>query len=199
MVCLGQLVRAGRRLCAVGFDDGPFGRHRGAPVPLAGVVTVRTRFEGLLWGATTRDGDDATERIAELLTGSKFGPQVHVVLLDGIAVGGLNVVDLPALAAAVGVPCVAVMRRMPDRAAMRRAMLRTPDPDQRWARVERAGPIHRVGGFVFQVQGHDPADTPADVASALASLTDRGKVPEPLRLAHLIGAAVVTGQSGRRA
>ncbi|MFP2934395.1 hypothetical protein ACLESO_56630 [Pyxidicoccus sp. 3LG] len=40
---------------------------------------------------------------------------------------------------------------------------------------------------------------PPLVAEALARVTDRGNVPEPLRLAHLIGSAVVTGQSGQRA
>jgi hypothetical protein len=61
--------------------------------------------------------------------------------------------------------------------------------------LARAGPIHRRGSFVFQVQGAEPDA----IAAALARLTDRGAVPEPLRLAHLIGAAVVTGESGRRA
>ena len=40
------------------------------------------------------------------------------MLLDGIAFGGFNVVDLPALAESLGVPCASVMRRVPDLAAM---------------------------------------------------------------------------------
>jgi endonuclease V-like protein UPF0215 family len=61
--------------------------------------------------------------------------------------------------------------------------------------VRRAGPIHERPPFVFQVRGAEPDAT----AGALACLTDRGLVPEPLRLAHLIGAAIVTGESGHRA
>jgi endonuclease V-like protein UPF0215 family len=38
---------------------------------------------------------------------------------------------------------------------------------------------------------------PEYVARALSRITDRGNVPEPLRLAHLIGAALTTGVSGR--
>jgi hypothetical protein len=34
---------------------------------------------------------------------------------------------------------------------------------------------------------------------ALDRLTDCGKVPEALRLAHLIGAAVIKGESGSQA
>jgi endonuclease V-like protein UPF0215 family len=48
---------------------------------------------------------------------------------------------------------------------------------------------------VFQVAGAEPDE----VARGLARLSDRGNVPEALRLAHLIGSAVRQGESGRRA
>ncbi|MCB9796992.1 MAG: DUF99 family protein [Alphaproteobacteria bacterium] len=195
MKTLSELLRLGRGLRAVGFDDAPFERRRGSPVSLAGVVCRDTRMEGLLWGQATRDGDDSTAALREMLLRSKFHEQVHVVLIDGLAVGGFNLVDLPALAEAVARPCVAVMRRPPDLPAVRRALSRFEDAARRLALLERAGPIHELGGFVFQVAG----EAPEPVAAALAQLTDRGRVPEPLRLAHLIGAAVKLGQSGKRA
>ncbi len=185
----------GRTLRAVGFDDAPFARGRRGDVGVAGVVCAGTRFEGLVWGRVRQDGWNATDALAALLSGGKFLPQLHLVLLDGIALGGLNVVDLDALATALGRPCVAVMRRAPDLAAMERAIRRLPRPGRRLALLARAGPIHRQGGFVFQVRGAEPGPT----ADALARLTDRGAVPEPLRLAHLVGAAIRTGESGRRA
>jgi endonuclease V-like protein UPF0215 family len=179
----------------IGFDDGPFARRPGAAVPLAGVVCGGTRFEGLVWGRVRRDGWNATDAVCRLLEGGKFLPQLHLVLLDGIAFGGFNVVDLPQLAARLKKPCVAVMRRPPDLDAVERALRRLPRADARWAKLKRAGPIHELGGFTFQVQGAEPAL----VAEALARVTDRGRVPEALRLAHLIGSAVVTGESGQRA
>jgi endonuclease V-like protein UPF0215 family len=191
-----RFPRAGRTLRAIGFDDAPFARgRRGAPVRVAGVVCAATRFEGLVWGTVRQDGWDATRALAGLLRGGKFLPQLHLVLLDGIALGGFNVVDLEALAAALGRPCAAVMRRAPDLAAVERAIRRLPRPDRRLEVLRRAGPVHEVGGFVVQVRGPDPEET----AAALARVTDRGAVPEPLRLAHLVGAAVVRGESGRRA
>lgn len=176
----------------IGFDDAPF--DRAAPtVSVAGVVCGGTRFEGMLWGSVGRDGTDGTAALARMLTESKFAGQVQLVLTDGITLGGLNVLDLPALHASVGVPVVAVMRRPPDLDAFRRVVDRV-DP-ARWELVLRAGPIHARDGFVFQVAGADPEG----IGPVLAGLTDRGHVPEALRLAHLIGSAVVTGQSGRRA
>jgi endonuclease V-like protein UPF0215 family len=184
-----------RLLRAVGFDDAPFSRSGRAEVAVAGAVCAGTRLEGMVWGRVRRDGWNATEALAGLLRGGKFLPQLHLVLLDGIALGGFNVVDLPALAAGLGRPCVAVMRRPPRLDAVEAALRHLPRPAARLERLQRAGPIHRLGGFVFQVQGA----TPEEAADALARLTDRGKVPEALRLAHLIGAAVRTGESGRRA
>ncbi|MCB9677142.1 MAG: DUF99 family protein [Alphaproteobacteria bacterium] len=192
---LSEILRANRRLRAIGFDDAPFAKVPGAPVPLVGIVTSATRFEGMLWGSATRDGRDATGAITSMLERSKFAAQVHVVLTDGLTVGGLNVLDLAAIASSAGVPCIAVMRRPPDLARFRGSLATQPDGDARWEVIQRAGPVHERDGFVFQVVGADPASA----AGALARLTDRGKVPEPLRLAHLIGAAVVTGQSGKRA
>ncbi len=192
---LAELLRLGRRLRAVGFDDAPFEKRPGAPVSISGIVCAGPRFEGMIWGGATVDGADATDALAGMLLGSKFHPQVHLVLLDGITLGGFNVVDLPALAERLDRPCVAVMRRRPDLPAIERAVSRLPDAEWRLALIRKAGPIVEDGGFVFQVQGAPPDA----VAAALACLTDRGGVPEPLRLAHLIGSAVVTGQSGRRA
>jgi endonuclease V-like protein UPF0215 family len=104
-------------------------------------------------------------------------------------------VDLPALAARLERPCVAMMRRPPDLAAMEHAIRRLPRPERRLALLAAAGPVHRRGAFTFQVAGADP-----DAAGrALARLSDRGAVPEPLRLAHLVGAAIRRGESGRRA
>jgi hypothetical protein len=61
--------------------------------------------------------------------------------------------------------------------------------------LERAGEIIARPPFYFQVAG-----ITADNAEALLGrVTDTGHVPEALRLAHLIGAAVMDGESRGRA
>lgn len=180
---LSRLLDLGRTVRVVGFDDAPFRKSRGASVDLLGAVCADTRFEGMLCTRARRDGWNATDAIASRLTSSKFHGQVRAVLLDGVAVGGFNVVDLPRLHALVGVPCVAVMRRAPDLDAVRAAIHRLPDPARRLRVLARAGEIHQRGGYVFQVQG----ETPEVTARLLARLTREGKVPEALRVAHLVG------------
>jgi endonuclease V-like protein UPF0215 family len=194
-VDLPATLLAGRSLRVVGFDDGPFYHRSTAPVVVAGVVCRDTRFEGLVWGSVSRDGLDATERLCQLLVGGKFLSQLHALLLDGITLGGLNVVDLHALHQRLGLPCIAFLRRPPDLAAFQRALDALPDADLRRALVAGAGPLHQVSRCCFQVQGLEPTLVPP----LLQRITDQGLVPEALRLAHLIARAVVTGESGRRA
>src|SRR5690242_20429114 len=99
----------GRTLRVIGFDDVPWRHRRSASVGLVGVVCAGTRFEGMVYGRVRRDGWNATDEIVRLLERGKFLPQLHLVLLDGIAFGGFNLVDLPRLASALRRPCVSVM------------------------------------------------------------------------------------------
>lgn len=192
---LASLLRLNRVIRVIGFDDAPFIRNAGGSVSIAGVVCAGTRFEGMVWGQVEQDGWDATDVILELLLGRKFLPQLHVALFDGIAFGGFNVIDLPKLSEQLQLPCVAVMRRMPNLAAVEQAIRRLPQPEQRLERLQRAGIIYAYPPFFFQVSGACPKVT----FSVLERLTDCGKVPEALRLAHLIGAAVIKGESGSTA
>jgi len=68
----------------------------------------------MLWGEVKKDGINATNVLLKLLHDSKFYKQINLVLVDGIAFGGFNIVDLPRLAHDLNRPCVAVMRKYPD-------------------------------------------------------------------------------------
>ncbi|MGD1913391.1 MAG: DUF99 family protein [Rivularia sp. (in: cyanobacteria)] len=192
---LESLLKLNRTIRVIGFDDAPFIRGSGEKVNLAGIICAATRFEGMVWGELQQDGFDSTETICNLLLNSKFLPQLHIVLLDGIGFGGFNLVDLPTLAEKLQLPCVAVMRRQPDLDAVIDAMSRLPDLEKRKELLKRAGKIHEYSPFVFQVCGEEPEI----IAKVLEKLTDCGKVPEALRLAHLISAAVIKGESGSSA
>jgi uncharacterized protein len=192
---LNFLLRHKRQIRVIGFDDAPFVRHTTEPVAIAGVVCNLTRFEGMLWGHIEADGWDSTEQLSQMLLASKFHPQLHLVLLDGIGMGGLNLIDLPNLAQQIQLPCVAVMRQLPKLEKMKAAISLLPDPTKRLQILAKAGTIHVHPPFYFQVCGLSASLT----AKILQRLTDTGNVPEALRLAHLITSAVINGESGKRA
>jgi endonuclease V-like protein UPF0215 family len=193
----------GRRLTnVVGFDDGPFDRNlpgargrRGARVLLVGAVCARTRLDGVIAGHVRKDGADATARVAALVRGSQFDGHVRAVLLNGIAFGGFNVVDIHALAAALDRPVLVVARRAPRLPLIRSALARLPGGAARWRLIERAGAMEPIGGVFVQRVGLSTREA----EQLLAATTLHGNLPEPLRLAHLIAGGITTGKSRGRA
>ena len=178
----------------VGVDDGPFAPDHRGDVPMVGAVFTGDRLDGVLTGRVRRDGRNATARIAAMIAGSRFNPKV--VLLGGIALGGFNVVDVRGLHRQLGLPVLVVARRRPDLAAIERALReRVPGGRRKWALIEQAGPMERCGAVWVQRAGLSPGQARA----VLRDTTLHGNLPEPLRTAHLVAGALVTGHSTGRA
>jgi endonuclease V-like protein UPF0215 family len=178
----------------VGFDDGPFVRAS-KTVLLVGAICARTRLDGVVAGRVRRDGTDATARMAALIHGSRFDGHVRAVVLNGIAVGGFNVVDIHALAEALARPVLVVARRLPRMEKIRTALEALRGGARKWAIIERAGAMEPVRGLYVQRAGL----TLAEARDLLEATTLHGNLPEPLRLAHLIAGGVVAGASHGRA
>lgn len=180
----------------VGFDDAPFARAHRGDVMVVGAVYAGARLEGVLATRVRRDGANATRALAECVQGSRFRAQLHAVLLQGIAFAGFNVVDLAALHAALALPVLAVARRKPDLGKIRSALLRhVPGGARKWRLVERAGPMEPLGGLWVQRAGLSSAQA----GSLIRRFAVNGRMPEPLRAAHLIAGGVATGESRHRA
>lgn len=111
MKSLDTVLDQKKRIRCLGIDDAPFKKARGSSVDVSGIVCTDTRFEGMLWFSIEKDGVDATQNIIDVLKASKFLEQLHVILLDGIALGGFNVVEVNRLSLELSLPCIAVMRK----------------------------------------------------------------------------------------
>jgi endonuclease V-like protein UPF0215 family len=178
--------------------------HRG-DVLLVGVVTSRTRTDGIVAGKIRRDGANATASMIELVRKSQFIEHIQAVLLQGIAVGGFNVVDTHALHTALGVPVLVVTRRRPDMSEVRRALFSGDPPDRprvrgaarKWRLIQQAGELEELREPRLWVQRIGL--TLAQARDLVRATTLHGNLPEPLRLAHLIAGGITTGKSRGRA
>lgn len=205
----------------IGFDDGPFERQHRGDVLLVGVVCSDTRVDGIVSGRIRRDGADATRRMIELVRASQFA-HVQAVMLQGIAVGGFNVVDVHGLSTALSVPVIVVVRRPPDMAAVRRALFSEAPPGGRtrvtgaarkWKLIEAAGELEPIGPSKRSLKR---AGKPREVVRPtlwiqraglsfeqarriVVATTLHGAIPEPLRVAHLVAGGITTGRSRGRA
>ena len=179
----------------IGVDDFPFARAHRGDVAIVGAVFAGLRLEGVVTGRVRRDGRNATRAVAELVARSKFAPQLQLVLLQGIALAGFNVVDLEGLHASLGIPVMVVARRRPRLDAIRDALLtRVPGGRRKWRLIERLGPMEAVAGVWVQRVGLSAAEA----ERAVRRLAVHGRIPEPLRTAHLIAGGVARGESRGR-
>jgi endonuclease V-like protein UPF0215 family len=185
-----------RRLShVVGFDDAPFARTHRGDVPVIGAVFSGQRLDGVLSCKVRRDGANATRAIAECVRRSRFYPQLHVVLLQGIAFAGFNVVDIHGLHTQLRRPVLVVARKKPDLDSIRNALLANVRGGARkWELIERAGPMEPMHGLQVQRAGISAADA----RTLLDGLIIHSAVPEPLRAAHVIAAGSVLGESRTR-
>lgn len=183
----------------LGVDDGPF-TWQDREADVVGVLMRGGSYvEAVLRTRVTVDGWDATERLAELLERSRYREQVQCLMLDGVCLGGFNVVDLDALHARFGWPVLTVTRDPPDKEAIEAALRKHfPDAEARLALLQRH-PLERVATAHNPVWVKHVGMPLADAAELVRRTTVRGALPEPLRLAHLIAAALRNGESRGRA
>lgn len=167
----------------IGIDDAPFEpAHRG-DVEILGCVFGGGRLDGVVHSRVRRDGVNSTARIAEMVKASRYASHLQLVLLQGIAFAGFNVVDIHGLSHLLELPVVVVMRRQPDRASIRNALLhRVAGGQRKWRLIEKAGEVEPVGRVFVQRAGISRAQT----QQVITELAQRGHLPEPLRIAHLI-------------
>lgn len=180
----------------VGFDDFPFARSHRGDVGLVGVVYTGLRLDGVITGRVRRDGVNATTKLAQLVQDSKFAPQVKLLMLQGIALGGFNVVDIHSLHELLKLPVLVVARRAPDLKRIESALrANVPGGERKWRLIERAGAMEPAAGVYVQRAGL----TLKQAVTIIESTAICGRVPEPLRVAHLIAGGIADGQSRGRA
>lgn len=179
----------------LGIDDAPFS-FGGGKVPIVGVVLRLPAYvEGVMMSEVTVDGDDADRTITSIISASRYREQIRMVMLDGIALGGFNVVDIDRLYRDTGIPFCTVTRDRPDLGSMRAALQQHfPDWQRRLEIIERKelNEVRTKHGAIFvSIAG----SSIGEAEELLRGSTVQGSMPEPLRLAHLIATAAVNGES----
>ncbi len=179
----------------IGFDDAPFPANYTGGVKVVGTVYAKSQLNGILIGAVKRDGTDSAKKLIALLSQSKFVRSVQLIMLQGIALAGFNVVDIFELSAQLNLPVLVVARKRPDMATIQKALLKMRGGRSKWALIEKLGPMETAATVYVQRVGL----TLDQAIEVVNKFTLTGNIPEPLRVAHLIAGAIINGQSSGRA
>ncbi len=184
-----------REIRILGVDDAPFPPHTKNNVMLIGTIfRGGTWLDGVLRTYIKGDGIDSTAKIIKMVNDSRHKDQIGVIMLDGITFGGFNIVNINEIFDKTGIPLIVIMRKFPNFEKIKKALMRFEDCKERWALIQETGTVYKIENkepLYIQICGIDLEDAREIVDIA----TTRSAIPEPIRVAHLIGAGVVTGES----
>jgi endonuclease V-like protein UPF0215 family len=178
----------------LGIDDSPFSRGDETALVI-GVVCRQEKekgleVEGVLSTRVAVDGDDGTEKLIDMISSSRFSPQLHAIFLNGIMLAGFNAVDINELNKKTGNPVLALTRKKPDPEKVEKAVRKVKNFEDKLTRINSAGKPARIGSWSVQSAGTD-----LNNAKEIVCLFGNS----PVRLAHIIASGVVRGESKGRA
>lgn len=181
-----------RQIRLLGIDDGPFDKSdRKQDVIVIGTVFRGGDFmDGMMSTKIRKDGMNSTKKMIEMIQKSRFRSQLRAILLDGIALGGFNVIDMERLNRKTGIPVIAVMRKHPDLDKIR-TTLKNLGMQAKIPLLEKGGKICRSGNVFMQFCGMTE-ERARDIVKLSAT---HSFLPEPIRIAHLIAAGITIGES----
>lgn len=184
-----------KEIRVIGIDDSPFNKFKDKKALVIGVVMRGGSWvDGILSTKVAVDGSDSTKKISGMINKCKFKPQLQCIFLDGIAVGGFNVVDVRELSEKTGLPVIIIIRRMPDIETIKKTLIKIKQ-QQKIKLIEKAGNVVKIDKIFVQLTGIDLEEA----RKILKVVCTRSLLPEPIRLAHLIASGVTVGESKGRA
>jgi len=184
-----------KEIRVLGIDDSPFIRKKDKNVLVIGTFFRGGKFlDGVVSTTVKQDGNNSTLKLIQMINKSKFKSQLRAILLDGIALAGFNVVDIHKLNKKTKIPVIVVMRVYPDKPKMFRALKRLKQPSK-ISLIKKAGEIYKLKNIHIQISGIS-----LEKAKEIIDITTTNAfIPEPLRIAHIIAAGIVKGESYGRA
>lgn len=186
-----------KEIRVLGIDDMPFSFNE-PRVDIVGVVMRGGVYlEGVLKTTITVDGDDATEAIISMVERTRHRKQLKVIMIDGAALGGFNIVDCALVHERTKIPVITVTRNKPDMESIKEALQKHfSDWKRRWELLQ--GTAMKEITLTYPVYAASWGLSTAEVRDILKLSIVRGAIPEPLRVAHLIATGIKTGESHGR-
>ncbi len=187
-----------QQMRVLGIDDSPFKFGGGKSLVIGAVVRTPNYLEGVMRAVVTIDGTDASDAVIGMVSKSRYKDQIRAVIFDGIALAGFNVLDLEKVHSSLKVPVIAVTRDEPDFESMKAALAKHfPDWRERYALLTRIE-LKKIRTEHSPVFASGLGLSWPEFEELVAISTVRGVVPEPVRIAHLIAAAMAKGESRGR-
>jgi endonuclease V-like protein UPF0215 family len=176
----------------IGFDDAAFDfKSNSKQTQLIGVVCQGSRMVKVVRTQIIIDGNDATEKIIDLFTQNK--DLIQYILTHTITFGGFNLINLNRIYTELNIPIIAINERKVNIEEVLHALKkRFPETyEKKIQNIFDSGNLYQTevetaGGF-SKIFFHAKGINPNEVDLLLKRICIDSKLPECIRLAHLIG------------
>lgn len=184
----------------IGIDDGPFDKFSSEKALVAGSVFRGGEWlDAVLTTEITVDGFDGTDKLIDLINNSRHKQQLQAIFLDGLTFAGMNIIDIKKLNSLTQLPVIVVSRKNPDFDKIRNALQHLEETEKRWKLIKKAGKPIKIRTskrkeekpIFIQIEGMDKNKA----AKLTKMISTRSRIPEPIRVSHLITTGVVRGES----
>ena len=179
----------------LGIDDSPFTFTEKYTTVIGVIMRGGNYIECVLRSQVSIDGSDATYVCKEMIENTRHRKQLKAMMLDGIALGGFDVVDIDEICAATRLPVITITRDKPDFEKIKHALQKNFGDWKERLNIMSEGKLYMVK------TSHNPiyvkcAGISIEEAKEIITLsTIRGAIPEPIRVAHLIASGITRGES----
>ncbi|NHJ40487.1 MAG: DUF99 family protein [Asgard group archaeon] len=185
-----QQVKKGIKI--IGIACSSFDRTKDRIVPIIGVIYRGSDlFEGIEKTIVQVDGEDATEKIANMICESIHYQQLKIIMTRGVTIAGFNYLDLALLSKKTSLPVISVVDREPDMNKIADALLNLLNGEKRLEIIKKNGLpkpiISSPNEEPVYVQSFGLAEK--EVIQIIQNATKSGRIPEPIRVARLIAVA----------
>ncbi len=182
----------------VGFDDCAFTRKQKDTLVVGAIYRGGSHLDGLISTKIKVDGLDSTEKLTECIKKSKHYDQLRIIMLNGITLGGFNIVDINKLFSDTELPVISIVRQNPNLTLIQKALENFQDSRIRLDLIKKAGRINRLeiqNNITQGILHYQMAGIENEIAEKIIKLTStRSIVPEPLRAADLICSGLKYGE-----
>lgn len=176
----------------IGLACASFNREKDKNVPIIGAIYRGSLLlEGVLKSQVTVDGDDATDKIADMILQSSHQQQLKLIMTRGVTIAGFNYIDLEQLYKKSGLPIISVVDREPNMEKISKALRNLLDGEKKLAIIKRNG----LPRAYISAENNEPIYAQfiglkhEEISQLLKDVTLVGRIPEPIRVARLIAIA----------
>jgi len=184
-----------RQIRILGIDDSPFSFKNKYATVIGVVMRGGEYLECVLRRKVTIDGIDATDVCIEMIQNTKHRQQLKATMLDGVALGGFNIVDIDRLFSSTSLPVITITRDKPDFEKIEMALQKNfADWKERFTIIKK-GEIHMIKTKHNPIYVKCSGIEISEAEEIINISTIRGVLPEPIRVAHVIASGVIRGES----